>query len=121
MSYWSEWLRKKHRVDALQERERIDIRFTLSNQCAVAELKICYGLGTRKSIREALGQLLEYNHYPKRTPADLWFIILDEEPSGDDRRFIEVLRKKYPFPITIGWRAKSGFLFHPNWPMLDEQ
>lgn len=108
------WLRTEHNVDPAQEQQQTDIQFNLKNQKVLAELKVCYGVGTTKSIREALGQLLEYNHYPSRTVSDVWMIVLDEEPSANDRKFIEILREHRKLPLYIGWRSESGFAFHPR-------
>jgi hypothetical protein len=110
------WLEKEHGVTTAQEHQQVDIRFTLKSLAVLAELKICFGVGTTKSIREALGQLLEYNHYPKRNTADAWLIVLDDKPSESDRQFIELLRDRRSLPLTIGWRIKAGFSFHPKWP-----
>jgi len=110
------WLQKEHKIRAAQERQRVDIRFNLGNLAMLAELKICFGVGTTRSIREAIGQLMEYNHYPMRKMTDEWLIILDGEPSEPDRQYINVLREKRSLPITLGWRNKAGFSFHPKWP-----
>lgn len=110
------WLKKEHLVAAVQEQGRIDILFKLKGKSCLAELKVCFGVGPTKSIREALGQLLEYNHYPKRHTADVWLVVLDEEPSTDDFEFIETLREKQSLPIVIGWYSHDDFEFKPNWP-----
>lgn len=110
------WLARQFRINAVQEKEQIDIRFSWNDQSILVELKICLGVGTTKSIREALGQVLEYNHYPKRKPAENWLIVLDEEPSSSDKYFIEKLRTERLLPLFIGWRTRSGFSFHPSWP-----
>lgn len=110
------WLARQFRIDAVQEKEQIDIRFSWKEKSVLVELKICLGVGTTKSIREALGQVLEYNHYPKRTPAENWLIVLDEEPSSSDKYFIDKLRTERLLPLFIGWRTSSGFSFHPSWP-----
>jgi hypothetical protein len=110
------WLARQFRINAVQEKEQIDIRFNWKKQSVLVELKICLGVGTTKSIREALGQVLEYNHYPERNPAENWLIVLDEEPSSSDKYFIEKLRTERLLPLFIGWRTSSGFSFHPSWP-----
>jgi len=110
------WLKKEWQVAAVQEQGRVDILFKLKGKSCLAELKICFGVGQTKSIREALGQLLEYNHYPRRLPADVWLIVLDEEPATDDFDFIESLRKKWSLPIVIGWHYNDDFQFTPRWP-----
>ncbi len=110
------WLKEQHGIEAAQDREQIDIRFRVKGRTLLAELKVCFGAGTTRSIREALGQVLEYNHYPKRVSSDTWMIVLDQEPSTTDRRFIELLREKRQLPIILGWRTSRGFSFHPAWP-----
>ena len=110
------WLKKEHRTAAVQEQGRIDIVFKLKGTSCLAELKTCFGVGTTRSIREALGQLLEYNHYPKRRTADVWLVILDEMPSTDDFDFMKTLREKRSLPIVIGWYGRGDFQFNPTWP-----
>ena len=110
------WLKKEHKVVAVQEKGRIDILFKLRGKSCLAELKVTFGVGPTKSIREALGQLLEYNHYPKRLTADVWLVVLDEEPSVNDFEFVENLRKKRSLPVVIGWHSHGGFQFNPTWP-----
>lgn len=111
------WIRGVHGVAAMQEQERIDVRFRLFDRAVLAELKICYGVGPTKAIREALGQLLEYNHYPTRETAESWLIVIDEEPSAADKSFIQTLRDARALPINLGWRTRTGFAFHPRWPL----
>jgi hypothetical protein len=110
------WLKREHKIKAAQEQGRVDIRFKAKDLVVLAELKICFDVGSTRSIREALGQLLEYNYYPPRNAAGAWLIVLDEEPSEFDRRYVDVLREKRSMPITIGWRNRAGFSFHPKWP-----
>lgn len=94
----------------------MDVRFRYRDRTVIAELKVCFGPGTTRSIREALGQLLEYNHYPAREPSETWLIVLDEEPSSDDRRYIDTLCDARTLPVSLGWRSGRGFAFHPRWP-----
>lgn len=110
------WLQKQYKIRGIQERARVDICFKAEGHSVIAELKICFGVGTTKSIREALGQLFEYNHYPSRKTADAWFIILDDEPSDDDKRYIYTLRVQRSLPLTLGWKDRTGFSFYPEWP-----
>lgn len=110
-----EWIRKELSVEPNQEIQQVDVRFKYKDRGVLAELKVCYGISTTKSIREALGQLLEYNHYPNRKPSDIWFIILDCEPSKDDKTFIKSLRTKLNLPIEIGWQSDNeNFVFFPS-------
>ncbi|MEJ5366645.1 MAG: hypothetical protein WHS86_16240 [Desulfosoma sp.] len=111
------WLKNQHGIMARQEQHRADVIFSFNNQSVLAELKVCYGAGTTKAIREALGQLLEYNHYPARKTADVWLIVLDEKPSKNDQVFIDVLRETRSLPVSVGWQIDDQFLFHPVWPL----
>lgn len=110
------WLRTERKIRGTQEKQRVDVRFDVRGLRVVAELKICCGVGTTKSIREAIGQLLEYNHYASRRAADVWLIVLDDEPSERDKRYVGLLRDDRSLPITLGWRQKPGFSFYPRWP-----
>ena len=110
------WLKRFHGIGAIQEKQRVDVRFTLGDRAVISELKVCFGAGTTRSIREALGQLLEYNHYPARKSAETWLIVIDEEPSQEDKRFIQTLRDSRALPVSVGWRVQNNFKFHPPWP-----
>lgn len=111
-----DWLGKKYGIGARQEQGGVDVRFDVCERAHLAELKICYRAGTRKSVREALGQVLEYNLYPAREATEEWLIVLDVVPSADDKRFIDALRGTYSLPVVLGWKSRRGFLFRPNWP-----
>ena len=57
----------------------------------------------KRSIREALGQILEYAHYPTTTRAAKMFIVGPEKPDEKDRKYMELLRKKYGIPVWFRW------------------
>ena len=108
------WL-KKNDVVAKQEENYIDILFKDKEVSYIAELKIVYGVGTTKSIREALGQLFEYNYYPGRKVNEEWMIVLDQSPVKSDFEYIDKLVKKIKIPLRVGWQTEEGFKFHPKW------
>jgi len=110
------WLRTAHRATGIQERECIDVRCEVAGRDVLAELKICYGASERKAIRESLGQLLEYNHYCSRRPAQEWLVVLDLKPRRADCDYIDTLRTAWRLPLFLGWRTSAGFSFHPPWP-----
>ena len=58
---------------------------------------------TRRSIREALGQILEYAHYPKHQRADCLYIIGPEEPEIEDKQYLSTLRELYKIPVWFRW------------------
>lgn len=53
----------------------------------------------RQSIREALGQLLEYAYWPRTKEADQLFVVGEEAPTADSKRYISVLRKRFHIPV----------------------
>lgn len=111
---FSKWL-KNNGINCAQEENFIDVLFKHNQKNYIAELKIVYGVSTTKSIREAFGQLLEYNFYKGRFENDEWMIILDRKPVKDDKKYIDVLKEKLNFPIRLGWSTKKSFKFYPLW------
>jgi hypothetical protein len=105
------WLKTEGYSNILQEDGYIDVAFEKHGKTYRAELKICYGAGSTKSIREALGQLLEYNHYPGRQSADRWVILLDQRATIDDIEYIRRLKTMHNLPLSLGWRSGLEFVF----------
>jgi hypothetical protein len=110
------WLKSELGATGVQERDCIDVRCEVGGRDVLAELKICHGTTTRKAIRDSLGQLLEYNHYAARRPAQDWLIVLDHQPTRIDFEFIDALRSARKLPLVIGWPRSGGFSFYPDWP-----
>ena len=53
----------------------------------------------KAAIREAIGQLLEYNHYPNTNKANKLIIVTKSEPSESDIQYLSTLRTKYNLPV----------------------
>lgn len=53
----------------------------------------------KRCIREALGQLLEYNHYPARPSSDILYVVGEEPLDKKDKQYLSFLREKYKLPI----------------------
>jgi hypothetical protein len=115
-NFFAKWLRNEGFVNVVQEENFIDVTFIRNNATFRAELKVCYGVGSTKAIREALGQLLEYNYYVGRNPADYWVIILDERVSDSDIEYVDRLKYHLGLPIFLGWKEGENFLFTENLP-----
>jgi hypothetical protein len=115
---FADWLRKNGFINVVQENNYVDVTFEKNEIIFRAELKVCYGVGSTKAIREALGQLLEYNYYLGREPADKWVIILDEKASRDDITYVELLKKEFRMPLYLGWQEEDAFLFADNLKIL---
>lgn len=57
----------------------------------------------KRSIREGLGQILEYAHYPSKKRAQKMFIIGPEKPDEKDAQYLQQLRDTYHIPIWFRW------------------
>jgi hypothetical protein len=107
------WLQNAFGVTAVQERQQIDATFKHNGKKFLVEFKIAYLGDTKRAIREALGQILEYNHYPQRVSHDHWLLILNTEPDKNDKVFLNRLREAFGLPLTLGWQIGSAFIFEP--------
>jgi hypothetical protein len=105
-----DWLRGRGYTSVSQEDNRVDVEFRSGSKLCRAELKICGEGKPLWSIREAIGQLLQYNLYGNRVQADEWFIILDEMPHQWDLDFIKTLREVHSLPIWLGWQKMDDFI-----------
>jgi len=103
------WLRSHGYREVDQEVDRVDVRFIDGNRRCLAELKICHTLTPTKAIREALGQLFEYNYYSPRDPADKWIMVLDKPPYETDQEYLRALTGRFRMPLAICWRSDAGF------------
>ena len=81
----------------LCEDNRVDISIRKDNYTSFLEIKPADS--AREAIRLALGQLLEYAHYPKADKADNLVVVSDAEPSPDDSQYIRQLRQRYGIPL----------------------
>jgi hypothetical protein len=114
------WLDSTGRVVLGREKNRVDVEFRDGKSFCRAELKTCYNMTTTLAIRDALGQLLEYNYYGWRTPADRWFIVLDSIPSGEDVKYVRNLSKKKRLPLFLCWKSENGFQTDSDGVQLDQ-
>jgi len=106
---FADWLRNRGYTEVLQEAWGVDVEFRSDSALWRAELKICHPVGTTKSIREALGQLFEYNYFGMRQPADRWLIVIDEEPLDADLEYIERIRREFSLPLSLAWQTGDDF------------
>ncbi len=111
---FTRWLKNEGFEHVIMENNQIDLTFDHHDTRFMSELKVVYGLSTTKAIREAMGQLLEYNFYASRTPYDEWLILLDKTPTEDDLRYSKRLANNLSFPINLGWEKKHRFHFQKN-------
>ncbi len=83
-------------------KQKIDIKGLLKNseEWHYFEVKT---YSAKRSIREALGQILEYAHYPNNDRAQKMFIIGPEKPDEKDCKYMELIREKYGIPVWFRW------------------
>lgn len=106
------WLKANRFSSIVREVNFVDVAFGRDDVTYLAEIKICPRQDSRHGIREALGQLLEYNYYPgRRPPAHCWVIILDCEASSEDLRYLRRLKSRFGLPVCLGWRVGKSFSF----------
>lgn len=87
-------------------KQRVDIKglSKVENEWHFFEVKT---MSAKRSIREALGQILEYAHYPNVDHARKLFIIGPEPPDEMDKAYLQLLREKYNLPVWFRWYSFS--------------
>jgi len=111
VSDYATWLKKELNIIAEAEKEYMDLQFSHGGKTYMVEAKIVYGTSPRLSIREALGQILEYNYYDPNSEKDRWIVLLNEPPHPKDKLFVDALVKRRRFPISLSWRDDKAFRF----------
>lgn len=110
-----DWLARNKFTSVRFETNRVDVEFRKGTKLFKAELKCCKWLGTRKAIRESIGQLLEYNCYSGRSMAARWYIVLDVAPNTLDKVFVGEITDRYSLPLLLAWRVGNDFeMFRPG-------
>lgn len=64
----------------------------------------------KRCIRVALGQLLEYAHYPNAANAQELIVVGDVAPRDEDRDYLEMLRQTYGLPVwyaAFDWESET--------------
>jgi hypothetical protein len=105
-----EALRKLYGETAVKmERDSVDLRYTDSGKVIFIEIKM--EKTVKKCVRLALGQLLEYAHYPNLEKADVLLTVSDATPDEDDKLYLQHLRDMYRIPIYYSqWDRVNGEL-----------
>lgn len=88
-----------------RENQHVDITAqTPEGSWHMFELKTA---SAKQSIREALGQILEYAHYPSEVNAEKLFIVGPDKPKDDDIKYLSFLREHYHLPIWYRWYSED--------------
>ncbi len=68
----------------------------------------------RACIREALGQILEYNHFPNVHRANRMYIVGPVKATEGELQYIKYLRQNYHMNINYLWYSEEEGRFSPN-------
>ena len=79
------------------EKDRVDIKArTHSDKWHYFEIKTD---NPKLSIRNALGQILEYSYWPDAERADKLIIVSDSEPDSAVKKYLAHIRRKFNIPV----------------------
>lgn len=98
----------------LANQDRIDVLFNLNDKTIFAELKTVSGSSAKRAIREALGQVLDYQYYDQAERASELWIVVNDECSDKDMLFINKLIGKHKLPLRLVWEKSRGFKSFPE-------
>jgi len=76
---------------------RVDVAVDTGEGTLFCEIKVAPDV--RTAVREAVGQLLEYAHWPKDCRAVKWWVISEGQPSDEEVAYLQALRTRYRLPI----------------------
>ena len=104
-----EFLRAKYGMKAIRkEKESVDLRLVQPGSTIFIEVKL--ERTVKNCIRLALGQLLEYAHYPNLTKADNLLVVGDATPTEEDVMYLQFIRDTYHLPVHYArwsWQGKE--------------
>lgn len=93
-----DFLRTQHGNKSVHgEREFVDISLSIDNHVTYIEIKM--NLTVKSCIRPALGQLLEYAHYPNLMKANDLLVVGDVPATDEDIAYLAHLRDTYGLPV----------------------
>ncbi len=112
------WLKKMRYTNVHQEfllanNDRIDVRFSLLDKAIFAELKTINGSSSKRAIRQALGQILDYKYHGDIQNVDELWIVINGEFSDYDTAFIQVLRDEHSLPLRLLGKNKQSIKAYP--------
>jgi hypothetical protein len=90
------------------ETDFVDIQLHRGKEVTYFEIKMA--LTAKGCIREALGQLLEYNMYPGLQRATEMVIVGEMKPEADDVAYLLYLREEFGIPLRYirwNWEQKA--------------
>ena len=76
---------------------RVDVAVDTDEGELFCEIKVAPDV--RMAVREAVGQLLEYSHWPTDCRAKKWWVVAEGVPSVEGVAYLQALRCRYGLPI----------------------
>ena len=92
------FLKRKGYTNVVTDREFVDIQ-AIDPQGKKIYFELKTADTVKLSIRQALGQLLEYNHYPNKNNADKLIIVTSLEITQQDMQYLIGMRSRYNIPV----------------------
>ena len=95
------------------ERDFVDLAVENADGITFYEIKM--ETTAKRCIRQAMGQLVEYAHYPASSKAGRLVVVGDAPPTDKDRLYLLFLRREYSLPIFYScFHWDSGALQEEN-------
>ncbi len=102
-------LRDQYGPDSVKmEEEFVDLKLLESGLITFIEIKM--DRTVKSCVRSALGQLLEYAHYPNFQKADKLLIVGNASASENDKTYLQYIRETYNLPM-----------YYSKWSWQDEE
>ncbi len=76
---------------------RVSVVLKSTDKCSFYEIKTCHS--PVACIRDAIGQLLEYSHWPNGMPAGRLVVVGENKLDADGKQYLADLRSLYSLPI----------------------
>lgn len=92
------YLKRKGYTGVVTDKEFVDIQ-AIDPQGNKIYFELKTADSVRLAIRQALGQLLEYNHYPNKNNADKLIIVTELEITQQDMQYLIGMRSRYNIPV----------------------
>jgi len=102
-------LRVRYGMNSVRmERDFVDLKLIEPGRVTFIEIKM--ERRVKSCIRSALGQLLEYSHYPDQQKADALLVVGDAFATEDDKTYLQYIRETYNLPM-----------YYSQWSWRDEE
>ncbi len=88
---------KEWKINQGDRDARVDVVIETGAGPIFCEIKVASGV--RAAARKAVGQLLEYAHWPNENRSRKWWVVSKETPIAKDRAYLPRLRSLYQLPV----------------------